>query len=96
MKDNTPQWYSALYDSIEDRLELLDKTPATEQGVSQELQPDNHQAHIGRYILMCQEFLTAEEQKDLFQVTCLTPAQRKEYIVYYQWFVRWGVDRELP
>jgi hypothetical protein len=45
---------------------------------------------------MCQEYLTAEEQKDLFQVTCLTPAQRREYIVCYQQFVKWAVDKELP
>jgi hypothetical protein len=88
--------YGPLLDLIEDRLELLDKTPATQQGVSQELQIDNHQAYIGKYLLMAQEYLTEEEQTDLFQVTCLTPAQRKEFIVYYQWFVRWAVDRELP
>jgi hypothetical protein len=96
MNNNTPQWYDPLYNLIENHLEKLDKTPAPKQGASRELEPDNHQAHIGRYILMCQEHLTAEEQKDLFQVTCLTPAQRKEYCVYYEWFVRWGVDRELP
>jgi hypothetical protein len=93
---NTPQWYDPLYNLIEDRLELLDKTPATEQGARRELESDNHQAMLGKYILMAQEYLTTEEQTDLFQVTCLSPAQRKEYVIYYQWFVRWGVDRELP
>ncbi len=93
---NNSKWYDPLYNLIEDRLELLDKTPGAKQGVSQDLQPDNHQAYIGKYILMAQEYLTAEEQADLFQVTCITPAQRKEFIVYYQWFVRCAVDRELP
>lgn len=90
------KWFDPLYDLIEDRLELLDKTPATQQGVSQELQPDNHQAYIGKYVLMAMEYLSAEEEKDLFQLTCLTSAERKEYISYYLQFVKKAVNREFP
>ncbi len=77
------KWYDPLYDLIENRLELLDKTPSAQQWVSQELQNDNHQAYLGKYILMAMEYLTEEEQKDLFQVACSTPAERKEYINCY-------------
>jgi hypothetical protein len=90
------KWFDPLYDLIEDRLELLDKTPVAQQGVSQELQNDNHQAYLGKYILMAMEYLSGEEQADLFQVTCLTPAQRREYISCYQQFVKQAVDRGLP
>src|SRR5258706_14463904 len=79
-----PASRSPLYDLIENRLELLDKTPAAQQGASQELQIDNHQAYIGKYCLMAQEYLTEEDLQDLFQVTCLTPAQRKEFVIYYR------------
>jgi hypothetical protein len=91
---NNSKWYDPLYNLIEDHVEILDRALATKRGASKELQPDNHQAILGEYMLMAQEYLTAEEQKDLFQLTCLTSAQRKEYIIYYQW--RCAVDRELP
>lgn len=65
-------------------------------GVSQDLQSDNHQAYLGKYILMAMEYLTEEELQDLFQVTCITPAEQRSCIDYYQQFVRQAVDRELP
>ena len=77
MTNNTPQWFDPLYNLIEDRLKLLDRTPATKQGTSRELQSDNHQAMLGKYILMAQEFLTEEERERLFQITCLTPLSEK-------------------
>lgn len=88
--------FDPLYDLLEDRLEMLDKSPATKQGVSQELQSDNHRAYLGKYCLMAMEYLSADEQKDLFQVTCITPAQGMEYVSCYLRFVRQAVDRELP
>ena len=94
---NNSKWVDPLYNLIEDCLELLDKTPVAQQGMmSRELQNNNHRAHIGKYILMCYEYLSADEQGDLFQITCITSAQRLEYVSYYLQFVKQAVNRELP
>jgi hypothetical protein len=74
----TSTLFEPLRDLILDRLDLLEGASV----LTAEQRQEHHQA-LGKLLLMVQEYLMVEEQRELFELTGITPAQQHMFIGCY-------------